>query len=53
MSFGIDFNTAQGILRKMKKRSVIVPKISEGKRYYSYRSPPINSGRGIAGVYES
>lgn len=26
MSFGIDFNTAQGILKRMKKRSFIVLK---------------------------
>ena len=32
MSFGIEFNTAQGILRRMKKRSFIVLKISEDER---------------------
>ena len=32
MSFGIEFNTAQGILRIMKKRSFIVSKISEDER---------------------
>ena len=32
MSFGTDFNTAQGVLRRMKKRSFVVSKISEDER---------------------
>jgi len=38
-SLGIDRNTAQDVLRRLKKRSVVVSKISEDERYYSYRSP--------------
>jgi hypothetical protein len=32
MSFGREFNTAQGILGRMKKRSFIVSKTSEDER---------------------
>ena len=38
-SLGIDLNTARSTIRRLKKRSRIVSKISEGERYYSYRSP--------------
>jgi len=38
-SFGIDFNMAQDVLRRMKKRSFIVSDISEDERGYSYRPP--------------
>jgi len=39
MSIGIDLNTARSIIRKLKKRSSIVSRASEGERYYSYHSP--------------
>jgi len=39
MSLGIDLNAAKSIIRKLKKRRLIVSKISEGERYYSYHSP--------------
>jgi len=32
MSFGIEFDTAEGMLRRMKKISFIVSKISEDER---------------------
>jgi len=32
MSFGTEINTAQGILRRMKKRDFIASKISEDER---------------------
>jgi len=38
-SLGIDLNTARSTIRRLKKRSLIVSKISEGERYYSCRSP--------------
>ena len=38
-SLGIDLNTARSTIRRMKKRSLIVSKVSEGERYYFYRSP--------------
>ena len=37
-SLGIGLNTAQIILRRMKKRNILVSKMSEGEKYYSYRS---------------
>lgn len=39
MSIGIDLNTARSIIRKLKKRSSIGSRTSEGERYYSYHSP--------------
>ncbi len=38
-SLGIDLNTARSTIRRLEKRSFIVSKMSEGERYYSYRSP--------------
>jgi len=38
-SLGIDHNTAQKIIRRLEKRNLIVTKVSNGEKYYSYRSP--------------
>lgn len=37
-SLGIDHHTAQSIIKRLEKRSLIVSEESKGERYYSYRS---------------
>jgi len=38
-SLGIDHHTAQKIIKRLEKRRLIISKVSNGEKYYSYRSP--------------
>lgn len=38
-SLGIDDHTAQNIIKILEKRNLIISKVSNGEKYYSYHSP--------------